>query len=291
MCKGRDFPVGDGREDVNRVWSDLIGDGRQGVLATVVAAAENGPVEVGDKLLVVADGRRIGTVGGGPLELEVVAAAEALLAAGGCRLLNWQPGPRDDECTGRVEIFLESLRQGYSFWILGAGHVGRAVMEMGRGLPFLFKVCDDRAESLAGLAGEGRVNTFCLPPDGLSPILEAAPDAALLIAGPSHDHDRVYLQAALAAEDRCQARFGFLGLLGSSRKINKLREKLSERPDWLSRLDSAQMPVGLELGDGSPHGIALAILAEAMAVLNGRDYIKDGKGRPLGLLLRRRRDR
>jgi len=290
MCKGRDFPPCDGRDDVNRLWSDLLDDGRQGVLATVVSAAAGGPAAPGDKMVVVADGRRLGTVGGGSLELEVLRAAEELLAAGGCRLLRWEPGPQDDGCAAGVEVFLESLRQGFPFWILGAGHVGRAVAEMGRNLPLVFRICDDRAEPLEGLASEGRVQTYRHTPSELGAILEAGPDAALLIAGPTHDHDLDYLRAALEAEDRCGARFGYLGLLGSSRKVKTLRQKLEDRPDWLGRLESAQMPVGLELGDGSPAGIALGILAEALAVLNGRQYVADGEGRPLGIRLRRRRD-
>jgi xanthine/CO dehydrogenase XdhC/CoxF family maturation factor len=48
-------------------------------------------------------------------------------------------------------------------------------------------------------------------------------------------------------------------------------------------------PVGLDLGDETPAEIALSVLAEAMAVLRGRELLLDEDGRELGVRLRRRR--
>lgn len=288
MCRGRDFPPGDGVMDVMRLWGDMVGQGRQGVLATVVSASADGPATPGAKLLLTDDDRRLGSVGGGRLEQEVLTAAGELMTTGGTRLLRLAPDPEADGCGGTVEVFLESLRQGYPFWILGAGHVGRAVVSMGAGLALRFMVCDDRPEQLAPVAEMPGVRTERLEPEAVAGLLEPGPRAAVLIAGPTHDLDFAYLQAVLTAEEEAGRRFGFLGLLGSRRKVDRLIDRLAAWPDRQRRVRAAQMPVGLEIGDGSASGIALAILAEAVAVLNGCPYLEDGQG-PLGVRLRRRR--
>ncbi len=289
MCKGRDFAPEDGPGGVTRLWGEMATEQEPGVLATVVAIEGTGPGLVGAKLILHGDGQVTGTVGGGAVEARAITAARELLGRGGTRLLDIAPEGGPEACGGRVTVFLESLRHGFPFWVLGAGHVGRALVAMGRQLPFLFTLVDDRPELLSA-AGEGiGARTLILPVAELADQLEADPGAAVFIAGPDHEADFAYLQAVLEAEERSQARFGFLGLLGSARKVAQIRRRLAGQDARLARLAEAQMPVGLDVGDGSPGGIALAVLAEALAVLNGRPYLRDGRGEALGLRLHRRR--
>ncbi len=290
MCKGRDFAPEDAPGGIAGLWGEMAAAGEPGVLATVVAVQGTGPSLVGSKLILHGDGRMSGTVGGGAVEARVVAAAGELLAQGGTRLLRVEQEPGPDACGGQVDVFLESLRAGFPFWILGAGHVGRALVEMGRHLPLRFILVDERPELLEALGSGFGARTMNVPVAELAQRLEVVPASAVLIAGPSHDLDFKYLQAVLEAEERTGVRFEYLGLLGSARKVAQLRKRLEGREQRLARLEKAQMPVGLDVGEGSPAGIALAVLAEAMAVLNGRPYLCDPEGEPLGLRLHRRRE-
>ena len=64
---------------------------------------------------------------------------------------------------------------------------------------------------------------------------------------------------------------GYIGLLGSFGTQAKRRDVLAERGfsgDDLARIHG---PVGLDLGGRTPEEIALAILAEMVAVRHGRD--------------------
>jgi xanthine dehydrogenase accessory factor len=80
------------------------------VLATVVKSRGSAPVSPGTRMAVTA--REIsGTVGGGPLEAEVIAAARAALAGGEPRLLSFrldgeEAGGLGMPCGGEQEIFL-----------------------------------------------------------------------------------------------------------------------------------------------------------------------------------------
>ncbi len=289
MCKGRNFAPEDAPGGISGLWGEMAAAGEPGVLATVVAVQGTGPSLVGSKLIVHGDGRTSGTVGGGTIEARVVAAARELLAQGGTRLLRVEQEPGPEACGGQVDVFLESLRTGFPFWILGAGHVGRALVEMGRHLPLLFTLVDERPELLEAEDSGFGARILNIPVAELAQRLEIVPGSAVLIAGPSHDMDFKYLQAVLEAEERTGVSFDYLGLLGSARKVAQLNKRFADREQRLARLETAQMPVGLDVGEGSPAGIALAVLAEAVAVLNGRPYLRDPEGKPLGLRLHRRR--
>ncbi len=286
MCKGRDFPTASS-QDIYELLSRMALNGEPGILATVVKADGQGPGGVGGKMVIHEEGRTSGTVGGGVAEAKVISIAGELIKSGGCRLITIEPGT--DGCGGRREIFLESLQQGTPFWILGAGHVGRALVELGRKLPFRFTVVDKRVDELLNLEQEFGVNTLVAGPDMLQEALATTPSAAVLIASPDHELDFEYLQIVLAVEKKLGVEFSYFGLLGSERKVNKFRQRLTGESAFLARLDHAQMPVGLDLGSTSPHGIALSILAETVAVLNQRPCLHDENGIPVGLRFHRKR--
>ncbi len=290
MCKGKDFPSGGCERDIQMLWGSMAETGEPGVLATVVASDGAGPGVIGRKLVYHGDGRLSGTVGGGQVEAQVVEAARQILHEGGCRLVRVEPGPANQDCGSTMDVFLESIQQGHPFWIIGAGHVGRALLELGQHLPLRFTVVDDGPDRLAGFPADLGGWPLAATPEELVGKLEVVPGAAVLIASRSHEMDMAYLKAVLAAEEAAGRLFPFLGLLGSSRKIAQFRQQLAGNSRHLDRLDQAQMPVGLELGDGTPHGIALSILAEVLAIINHQEYLLDESGQALGIRLHRRRD-
>ncbi len=57
-----------------------------------------------------------------------------------------------------MEVFLEPVSQARSLVVIGAGHVGRAMVEMARGLPLRLTVIDDRSEFLAA---DSAFNMLC----------------------------------------------------------------------------------------------------------------------------------
>jgi len=63
----------------------------------------------------------------------------------------------------------------------------------------------------------------------------------------------------------------YVGLMGPRKRFEELQDALVADGMTLSQaeLDRVSTPVGLDLGDGSPTGIALSVVAEATAVANG----------------------
>lgn len=81
------------------------------VLATLVSKQDATPRETGTKMLILPDGRQIGTIGGGSLEGEVLKRAKHMLGQmeHSCQLFTYKQAKTDISCGGGEEIFLELM--------------------------------------------------------------------------------------------------------------------------------------------------------------------------------------
>src|SRR3989441_6079551 len=99
------------------VWkaaAELISGGGAGALATVARVRGSTPVPAGTKMLVGAEGRLIGSVGGGCVEADVIGAALASQASQQPTLLTHHlnadlAGDLGLSCCGTVDVFVEPL--------------------------------------------------------------------------------------------------------------------------------------------------------------------------------------
>ena len=121
-------------------------------LATIVSTQGSIPRHAGSKMLVREDGSTVGTIGGGTLESLVIEEALAALADGQTRLKSYQLNKIDEDpgvCGGTAQIFVEPITLAPTLAVVGVGHVGQAVAELGKWLGFRVIVCDDRADLLS----------------------------------------------------------------------------------------------------------------------------------------------
>ena len=100
--------------NVWRAAADLIREGASGALATVARVRGSTPVPAGTKMLVGAEGRLIGSVGGGCVEAEVIGAALEAQHRRAPALLTHHlnadlAGDLGLSCGGTVDIFVEPL--------------------------------------------------------------------------------------------------------------------------------------------------------------------------------------
>ncbi len=92
-------------------WQD---EGRRVALATVIATWGSSPRPVGSQLAVDDRGRMVGSVSGGCIEGAVLHEAQAVMADGGAKVLEY--GVTDElawevglACGGMVRVYLEAL--------------------------------------------------------------------------------------------------------------------------------------------------------------------------------------
>src|SRR6266545_5071528 len=97
-----------------RAAADLARASQRGAIATVARARGSTPVPAGTKMLIGAEGRLIGSVGGGCVEADVIGAALAAQASRRPSLLTQHlnadlAGDLGLSCGGTVDIFVEPL--------------------------------------------------------------------------------------------------------------------------------------------------------------------------------------
>jgi len=260
--------------------AEMAASGEAGVVATVIRTARSVPRHAGSKMVVRADGSVTGSVGGGAVEAKVIAEAELVKADGVCRRLSLGLSGEAGVCGGEVEVFLEPVSSAAPFWIFGAGHVGRALLEVGLALPFRFTIVDDRPEFLADL---GPVQVRNLGPTEVPEILQPTANTVVLLASRNHELDGDFLEAIFAAEETAGQRVAFLGVVGSKTKARVLQKRFASDPARAERFREVQIPVGLAIGAETPQEIALSILAEILAEVRQVARIESEAGESLGV--------
>lgn len=243
-------------------------DGIPCVLVTLVEALGSAPQDAGAKMIVLADGLHGGTVGGGRVEAQAIAQAQALLAAGAAtpQFVSWSlKGDVGMTCGGSVKLYLEP-HPGAALWpivIFGAGHIAQAVLPVLLPLRCRITVFDTRREWLERLPAARNLTVRAV--DDLAAMIPSLPDDAfVLFMTKGHHTDRPGLQRALA-----ERRFPFVGVIGSAAKAAILRREMIA--DGLPEDRAAQFhcPVGLDFGSNDPHEIALSIAAQLLTVRDG----------------------
>jgi xanthine/CO dehydrogenase XdhC/CoxF family maturation factor len=102
---------------MNDTWNEMVrilDDDDHAVVATIVHTRGSTPREVGTRMLIGADGRTTGTIGGGCGEADIWAEAMDIMAGGNPRLvevdlLHDEDAEGGRACGGLMYVFLEPL--------------------------------------------------------------------------------------------------------------------------------------------------------------------------------------
>jgi xanthine/CO dehydrogenase XdhC/CoxF family maturation factor len=111
--------------------SEWLKRGDRVCIATVVRKAGSAPREVGAKMAFSSAGKTAGSLGGGRVEKQVSEKAGEVMSSGLPLMVDFDLSGASEDldafCGGNVSVFLEPLGQARRLFIMGAGHVGKAV--------------------------------------------------------------------------------------------------------------------------------------------------------------------
>ena len=239
--------------------------GRKGALATIVEVQGSIPSHESSKILVRDDGSIVGTVGGGCVEAEVWSVAQEVMREEKPRRLhfNLNAKPEYDSgliCGGSVDIFVEPILATPTAYVLGGGHVGLNVAKIAKLAGFDVVLADDREAFANRERFPEAFEIHAGPWSDIFPKLAINGHSYLVLVTRGHKGDLDCLRWALSTPAR------YIGMIGSRRKfieISKVLEREGVTTDELARVHS---PIGLDIGALAPEEIAVAVVAEMIAV-------------------------
>jgi xanthine dehydrogenase accessory factor len=231
-----------------------------GVLCTIIHSKGSTPRHATSKMLVYPDGHIIGTVGGGEVESRVIKEALEAIKDGIPRLLSYNmadPARGDPGvCGGQVEIYVEPIVPKPVLVVIGAGHVGKAVVFLAKWLGFVVVVSDDRVEFCNPEALPGADQYYPIPLDKLASSMEINPWTYMVLTTRGVDIDVGGLPSLLTSNA------AYIGVIGSKRRWATTVKKLADMkidPELVKKVHS---PIGLEIHAETPEEIAVSIMAE-----------------------------
>jgi len=242
--------------------AELEKNNEPAALCTVISSQGSTPRHVGSRMLVYPDGKFIGTVGGGDLEHRVLDEAWIAISEGKARILKYSmvdPARGDPGvCGGTVEVFVEPILPPALIVVIGAGHVGKAVVHLAKWLGFRVAVSDDRAEFCNPEAVPGADSYFPVPMDRLAESLNVTRRTYFVITSRGSNVDAAGLPALLETNP------GYIGVIGSKRRWATTVKALMEKGVAEEKIAKVHSPIGLELQAETPEEIAVSIMAEIL---------------------------
>ncbi len=247
--------------------ADAVASATPVVMATVVDTRRSVPRHEGTKMLVYEDGAVTGTVGGGAMESRVIDAARESLQTGDTQLLTYTllaPDRGDPGvCGGEVQIYLEPYMPPHTVFVIGAGHVGRAVVDLAHWLGYRTVVTDDRSD---------RVTAETIPHADVRHVGSVAEalaqhkitdDTSVVVVSRDVEIDVDAIPQLLGTPAR------YIGVMGSERRWLTVRRMLLDGGVDPATLERIHVPIGIELGAETVAELAVSILSEVIKVARG----------------------
>jgi xanthine/CO dehydrogenase XdhC/CoxF family maturation factor len=281
--------------------ADAAARGEAALLATVVGVEGSTYRGAGARMVVRADGTRVGAVSGGCLEADIVARAADLLAARASVVVHYDTRNSGDDvlglglgCQGVLDVRLDSLdgesltraiaelaelreRTAVRLLVCGGGTDAVPVVRLAALVGWLVTVVDHRPSFATTERFPDAERVLCVnaagEPNALAAALPIERFAAALVMAHSAAHDRACLHVLLGVPS-----LRYLGVLGPRRRTLELLEGTDLGADRLPA--HLHAPVGLDLGAETPEEIALAIVSECAAALAAREprSLRDREG-------------
>lgn len=245
-------------------------------MATLTHIVGSTPRKKGSVMAVWADGRILGSVGGGRIEHEVILKAISCIEKNEDSEFDYKLNDSGDigmQCGGEAKGFIKVFTPRKKLIIVGGGHIGEQLYKFSKLLNFYTVIFDDREE----FASRDRFSEAdeVIPGDieyNLSNY-NINENTYIVIATRGHEPDSKALKSVVSRGA------AYIGMIGSARKTLMVMKKLMEEGVSKEDLEKVHAPIGLDISSELPEEIAFAIMSEILLVKNkgSLTHRKDGK--------------
>ncbi len=260
--------------DIIKKINELKENNQNFCVATIVKTQGSTPGKVGFKYIIVDNGNKFGTIGGGAIETKVfdeclhrIKKNESILKeyiltdaenfeSEGAEVVKMM-------CSGKIWVYYEVYLAEKVVYVIGGGHVGKEVGYYLKPLNYKTVLVDNRKEMATKEANpyfdeiifaeyEEYCSTFNPPANSFFVIL-------------THGHAFDYIAAKKIVERKIETKY--IGIIASSIKAAKLKEMLKEDIGNDIDLSSIYSPIGLNIGGDTASEIALSICAQIQSIV------------------------
>lgn len=245
--------------------AESIRNNRSAALITLIEIDGSTPGESGSVMAVWADGATEGTIGGGNLEYAVIQEALKCIETAKSKEFVYDLSSDGDigmNCGGNVRLFIKIFAPKERLIIVGAGHIGQQLYNLGLMFGFSVVVIDDREEYASKNRFPNAENIICGDVAEALKSLDINESCYIAIATRSHETDE---NALKAAADKCSA---YTGMIGSSKKIKTIMTNLLNAGVKRDFLEKVYAPMGLNIANVKPAEIAFSTMSEILLVKN-----------------------
>jgi xanthine dehydrogenase accessory factor len=255
-------------ESIPEAVARILENGSIALLATLIESGMNDSLNVGKKLLVqVSESATIGSLGSAALDNAVVnyaaAALESIAETRVFQVKDLSPALAE---WAEAQILFERIQLEPRLVICGAGHVGASLARLASLLGYRATLIDDRADFVKREQFPEREIELVAARSWTEAVQGAVGNGhgvCVAIVTRGHSEDEQCLRAVMAVDA------DYVGLIGSKRRTNIVLQRLRESGAKVERLAKVHAPVGLDIGAVTPEEVALAIMAEIVAVRRG----------------------
>jgi xanthine dehydrogenase accessory factor len=160
------------------------------------------------------------------------------------------------ETSGGARLFVDPIVGAQRLIIVGAGHIAIPLSTLGAMLGFHVTVIDDRASFANRERFPAADEIIVKPFKAAIESLALDGHCYLISVTRGHAFDEEAVRAALMQP--C----GFVGMIGSRRRVKATLERIGETGVAAERLNDVHAPLGVAIGGETPEEIAISIIAE-----------------------------
>lgn len=201
------------------------------------------------------------------LRERLAGAADELLSAGTAATVT-VTGPEGD-----VEVFCDPVLAPPALYLFGSSTDVDPVAELASRAGFRVTVVSFRGGRADGSLFPHADRVRVTNPGRLTETLALDEDTYAVLMTHNLVDDRLALESLL------ETTVPYIGLMGPRKRFEDLRTGVEDKELQLTDADRERLytPIGLDLGGGTPYQVATSIVAELLAVRNGRsaDHLRD----------------
>lgn len=248
------------REIANRVEK-----GENVALVTLIQVDGSSPGKKGNLMAVFENKKILGTVGGGNLEYTLIQEAINSMQSQESKELEFdliEDAALHMKCGGKIKAFIKVFKKRDKLIIIGGGHVGTELYNLGVFLEMDTVIFDDRIEFCNDSRFPQASELILGEIDKNLENYKLDKNSYIVIVSRGHLQDKASLIQVLKQDT------AYIGMIGSRKKIIETYKEILETGESIEKLKNVYSPIGLDISSGSPKEIAISIIAEILTVKN-----------------------